>query len=306
MQDKKNYLTIGEASEYLGVSIDTLRRWERKGRIEPFRSPGGHRYYEKGDLDALFGKRYIRLEPTATHTKSEEPVVSNEPKTEEPPILTPPIDEKLDVQELESPQTINEGNDTEIHTSPTTQTNVEPPKIEPVPESIPPMEAPPYIPMGSLTSISNQFSAKIAEPVSQEPKKLEIPEVSAVQITRKEETVTVITQNEVPREVENPQPVVEEIASPKPVVVESIEPKVDTHPVMNQRQDFLLPQVSLAKPNIQEPLHHPESRIKTRSNTKERLQIGVIVTILILVVILAIILFVMLMRSSQNVLSPSP
>jgi len=30
-------LSIGEASEYLGVSIDTLRRWEKKGKIEPMR-----------------------------------------------------------------------------------------------------------------------------------------------------------------------------------------------------------------------------------------------------------------------------
>lgn len=61
---KKNLLTIGEASEYLGISIDTLRRWERKNRIEPLRSPGGHRYFNKEDLDNLFGKKYVRDEPT--------------------------------------------------------------------------------------------------------------------------------------------------------------------------------------------------------------------------------------------------
>lgn len=54
-------LTIGESSEYLGVSIDTLRRWEKKGVISAVRSPGGHRYFIKKDLDKLFGQKYTRV-----------------------------------------------------------------------------------------------------------------------------------------------------------------------------------------------------------------------------------------------------
>lgn len=69
-QDKKSLLTIGDAAEYLGISIDTLRRWEKKGRIEPLRSPGGHRYYKKDDLDNLFGKKYVREEETVRKTGS--------------------------------------------------------------------------------------------------------------------------------------------------------------------------------------------------------------------------------------------
>lgn len=53
-------LSIGRASEYLGVSIDTLRRWEKRERIEAYRSPGGHRYFKKQDLDNLFGTKYQR------------------------------------------------------------------------------------------------------------------------------------------------------------------------------------------------------------------------------------------------------
>lgn len=64
-------LSIGESSEYLGVSIDTLRRWEKKGRIAPLRSPGGHRYYSRDDLDTLFGKRYTRDEETVRRTNEE-------------------------------------------------------------------------------------------------------------------------------------------------------------------------------------------------------------------------------------------
>jgi excisionase family DNA binding protein len=51
-------LSIGQASEYLNVSIDTMRRWEKRGKIESLRSPGNHRYFSLEDLDKLFGKRY--------------------------------------------------------------------------------------------------------------------------------------------------------------------------------------------------------------------------------------------------------
>ena len=36
----------------LGVSVDTLRRWEAAGKIEVERTPGGHRRY---DVDQLRG-----------------------------------------------------------------------------------------------------------------------------------------------------------------------------------------------------------------------------------------------------------
>lgn len=57
----KERLSIGESAEYLGVSIDTLRRWEKKKVILALRSPGGHRYFLKKDLDKLFGQKYARV-----------------------------------------------------------------------------------------------------------------------------------------------------------------------------------------------------------------------------------------------------
>ena len=50
---KKKLLSIGEASQYLGLSRDTLRRWEKKGKITAFRSPTNRRYYTKEQLDKL-------------------------------------------------------------------------------------------------------------------------------------------------------------------------------------------------------------------------------------------------------------
>jgi excisionase family DNA binding protein len=55
MQDKKWY-TISEAAKYLGVSPDTLRRWEKAGKISaPKRTAGGARRYSKDLLDEILG-----------------------------------------------------------------------------------------------------------------------------------------------------------------------------------------------------------------------------------------------------------
>ncbi len=42
--------SIKQAAEILGVSIMTLRRWEKSGRLIPLRSKGGHRYYRPEDI----------------------------------------------------------------------------------------------------------------------------------------------------------------------------------------------------------------------------------------------------------------
>jgi excisionase family DNA binding protein len=47
---KKDQFTIGEAAEYLQVSVDTLRRWDASGKLKALRSSGGHRYYPKEQL----------------------------------------------------------------------------------------------------------------------------------------------------------------------------------------------------------------------------------------------------------------
>lgn len=50
MDDK--LLNIGQAAEILGVSIDTLRRWDESGKLVAIRKEGGtHRYYREKDLE---------------------------------------------------------------------------------------------------------------------------------------------------------------------------------------------------------------------------------------------------------------
>ncbi|HLC70217.1 MAG TPA: MerR family DNA-binding transcriptional regulator [Patescibacteria group bacterium] len=49
MKDKGK-LGIGQAAEFLDVSIDTLRRWDKKGKLKAQKTEGGHRYYSQFDL----------------------------------------------------------------------------------------------------------------------------------------------------------------------------------------------------------------------------------------------------------------
>lgn len=52
-----NYLKIKEAANYLGVSRDTLRQWDAKGKLKSFRHPiNGYRLYRKTGLDELLIK----------------------------------------------------------------------------------------------------------------------------------------------------------------------------------------------------------------------------------------------------------
>lgn len=57
---KASLLNIGSASKYLGVSIDTIRRWVKRGKLSTYRSQGGHRYFKTEDLDLVAGQRYKR------------------------------------------------------------------------------------------------------------------------------------------------------------------------------------------------------------------------------------------------------
>jgi putative resolvase len=43
-------INIKEASDLLGVSTNTLRRWEKQGKITSIRTPGGHRRFRMTDI----------------------------------------------------------------------------------------------------------------------------------------------------------------------------------------------------------------------------------------------------------------
>jgi signal transduction histidine kinase len=54
LQSLGEYLTVGEAAEFLGVSPWTLRNWDRDGKFQTLRHPkNGYRIYRREDLEAI-------------------------------------------------------------------------------------------------------------------------------------------------------------------------------------------------------------------------------------------------------------
>ena len=51
MNDIQKKIRIGEAAQILGVNIQTLRNWEKSGKLQAERSPGGQRYYVLHDIE---------------------------------------------------------------------------------------------------------------------------------------------------------------------------------------------------------------------------------------------------------------
>lgn len=50
-----NLLNIKEASDFLNVCQDTLRKWDRSGKLVPITTVGGHRRYQKEKLEEFIG-----------------------------------------------------------------------------------------------------------------------------------------------------------------------------------------------------------------------------------------------------------
>ena len=51
VNSRSRLFTAKEAVGYLGISLSTLNRIEKEGRLLPFRTPGGHRRYDRAMLD---------------------------------------------------------------------------------------------------------------------------------------------------------------------------------------------------------------------------------------------------------------
>jgi molybdopterin-binding protein len=50
-------LRVGQAAEMLGVSVETLRRWEAEGRVQMTRSEGGQRLVDVDQVSRLLDER---------------------------------------------------------------------------------------------------------------------------------------------------------------------------------------------------------------------------------------------------------
>ena len=48
-------LKMGEAAQYINVSQDCLRKWDRANKLKPLKTAGGHRRYSTDVLDEFLG-----------------------------------------------------------------------------------------------------------------------------------------------------------------------------------------------------------------------------------------------------------
>jgi molybdopterin-binding protein len=55
--DDAPFLRVGQAAEILGVTVETLRRWESEGRLTMTRSAGGQRLVALADITRLLAER---------------------------------------------------------------------------------------------------------------------------------------------------------------------------------------------------------------------------------------------------------
>jgi molybdopterin-binding protein len=53
----KELYSAGEAAKALGISIDTLRRWDREGRVHTQRDAANRRVVAAGEIERLRGDR---------------------------------------------------------------------------------------------------------------------------------------------------------------------------------------------------------------------------------------------------------
>ncbi|MEZ4737596.1 MAG: helix-turn-helix domain-containing protein [Caldilineaceae bacterium] len=65
---QRQWLTLKDASEFLGVHFTTLRHWADSGEIQVFRTPGGHRRFSLADLRRFLDERVGRSSGAGTES----------------------------------------------------------------------------------------------------------------------------------------------------------------------------------------------------------------------------------------------
>lgn len=56
-------IPIGEVARLVGVSIATVRNWDRAGKIRSFRTPSGQRRFWLSDVEAIINPAGPSVEP---------------------------------------------------------------------------------------------------------------------------------------------------------------------------------------------------------------------------------------------------
>ena len=74
---------IGEAAEMLGARVETLRRWERDGKLRTVRTSGGQRRVPGSEIARLLADKRRRAKVTAGSVRNRFPGVVTEIKRDE-------------------------------------------------------------------------------------------------------------------------------------------------------------------------------------------------------------------------------
>ena len=74
---------IGEAAELLGVRVETLRRWEREGKLTATRTSGGQRMVPATEVARLLTTQHDRNRVTAGSVRNRFPGIVTEIKRDE-------------------------------------------------------------------------------------------------------------------------------------------------------------------------------------------------------------------------------
>ena len=74
---------IGEAARLLGVRVETLRRWERDGKVSVGRTPGGQRVISASEVARLLALRRHSRSAAARSARNRFPGVITEIKRDE-------------------------------------------------------------------------------------------------------------------------------------------------------------------------------------------------------------------------------
>jgi molybdopterin-binding protein len=78
--ESSSRLRVGQAAEMLGVSVETLRRWEAEGRLRMERSEGGQRLVAVDEVARLLEER--------RRVTSDRPIVAQSARNRFPGIVT--------------------------------------------------------------------------------------------------------------------------------------------------------------------------------------------------------------------------
>jgi molybdopterin-binding protein len=80
LQEPTGRIRVGQAAEMLGVSVETLRRWETDGRIRMDRSEGGQRLVEIEEVARILAER--------RKASTDRPIVAQSARNRFPGVVT--------------------------------------------------------------------------------------------------------------------------------------------------------------------------------------------------------------------------